>query len=79
MQKRSFIRLNLLAIRLARSFNGRVKIAKAQGSFHGHADHTVVGSSTVGIQPNSVPSGVAPNVVNELVDRREAVRAADPA
>ena len=59
---------NLLAIRLARSCNGRVKIAKAQGSFHGHADHTVVGSSTVGIQPNSVPSGVAPNVVNELVE-----------
>jgi glutamate-1-semialdehyde 2,1-aminomutase len=59
---------NLLAMRLARSYTGRVKIAKAEGSYHGHADHTVVGSSTVGISPNRVPSGVLPSVADELVE-----------
>lgn len=59
---------NLLAMRLARSYTGRVKIAKTEGSYHGHADHTVVGSSTVGISPNRVPSGVVPTVADELVE-----------
>jgi glutamate-1-semialdehyde 2,1-aminomutase len=59
---------NLLAMRLARAHTGRVKIAKAEGSYHGHADHTVVGSSTVGIQPKKVPAGVAPTVPDELVE-----------
>src|SRR5262249_11039719 len=59
---------NLLAMRLARSYTGRVKIAKAEGSYHGHADHTVVGSSTVGISPNRVPSGVVATVADELVE-----------
>jgi glutamate-1-semialdehyde 2,1-aminomutase len=59
---------NLLAMRLARSYTGRVKIAKAEGSYHGHADHTVVGSSTVGISPNKVPSGVVATVAEELVE-----------
>lgn len=59
---------NLLAMRLARSFTGRLKVAKAEGSYHGHADHTVVGTSTVGIQPKRVPSGVSPSVADELVE-----------
>jgi glutamate-1-semialdehyde 2,1-aminomutase len=59
---------NLLAMRLARAHTGRVKIAKAEGSYHGHADHTVVGSSTVGIAPNRVPPGVVPTVADELVE-----------
>jgi glutamate-1-semialdehyde 2,1-aminomutase len=59
---------NLLAMRLARAYTGRVKIAKAEGSYHGHADHTVVGSSTVGIAPNRVPPGVVPTVADELVE-----------
>jgi glutamate-1-semialdehyde 2,1-aminomutase len=59
---------NLLAIRLARAYTGRVKIAKAEGSYHGHADLTVVGSSTVGINPSSVPAGVAPAVPAELLE-----------
>src|SRR5215207_1204542 len=46
---------NLLAMRLARAYSGRAKVAKTEGSYHGHADHTVVGSSTVGISPNKVP------------------------
>jgi glutamate-1-semialdehyde 2,1-aminomutase len=59
---------NLLAMRLARAHTGRMKIAKAEGSYHGHADHTVVGSSTVGIAPNRVPPGVVPSVADELVE-----------
>jgi glutamate-1-semialdehyde 2,1-aminomutase len=59
---------NLLAMRLARAHTGRTKIAKTQGSYHGHADHTVVGSSTVGIQPKKVPAGVVPSVADELVE-----------
>jgi glutamate-1-semialdehyde 2,1-aminomutase len=59
---------NLLAMRLARAHTGRIKIAKAEGSYHGHADHTVVGSSTVGINPNRVPAGVAPTVPGELLE-----------
>jgi glutamate-1-semialdehyde 2,1-aminomutase len=59
---------NLLAMRLARAHTGRVKIAKAEGSYHGHADQTVVGSSTVGINPNRVPAGVAPAVPAELLE-----------
>src|ERR1041385_6996989 len=59
---------NLLAMRLARAHTGRVKIAKAEGSYHGHADQTVVGSSTVGINPNRVPAGVAPTVPAELLE-----------
>jgi len=59
---------NLLAMRLARAYTGRTKIAKTEGSYHGHADHTVVGSSTVGIQPKKVPAGVVPSVADELVE-----------
>jgi glutamate-1-semialdehyde 2,1-aminomutase len=59
---------NLLAMRLARAYTGRVKIVKTEGSYHGHADHTVVGSSAVGIMPKKVPSGVTPNVVHELIE-----------
>ena len=59
---------NLLAMRLARAHTGRLRIAKTEGSYHGHADHTVVGSSTVGIQPKKVPSGVPPTVAEELVE-----------
>ena len=59
---------NLLALRLARAFTGRAKLAKAQGSYHGHADHMVTGSSTVGIAPKKVPAGVHPGVADELVE-----------
>jgi glutamate-1-semialdehyde 2,1-aminomutase len=59
---------NLLAMRLARAYTGRTKIAKTEGSYHGHADHTVVGSSTVGIQPKKVPAGVVASVADELVE-----------
>ena len=51
---------NLLAVRLARAFTGRTAVAKTEGSYHGHADLMVVGSSTVGIAPDRVPAGVFP-------------------
>ena len=57
---------NLLAVRLARAFTGRTAIAKAEGSYHGHSDLMVVGSSTVGIAPDRVPAGVFPDVAREL-------------
>jgi glutamate-1-semialdehyde 2,1-aminomutase len=59
---------NLLALRLARASTGRTKLAKTQGSYHGHADHMVTGSSTVGIAPKKVPVGVHPGVADELVE-----------
>jgi glutamate-1-semialdehyde 2,1-aminomutase len=58
----------LLAMRLARAHTARIKIAKTEGSYHGHADHTVVGSSTVGISPKKVPTGVVASVADELVE-----------
>jgi glutamate-1-semialdehyde 2,1-aminomutase len=59
---------NLLAMRLARAHTGRMKLAKAQGSYHGHADHMVVTrTSTVGIAPKT-PKGVHSSVVEELVE-----------
>jgi len=59
---------NLLALRLARAFTGRLKLAKTEGSYHGHSDHMVTGSSTVGISPKKVAAGVQPGVVDELVE-----------
>jgi glutamate-1-semialdehyde 2,1-aminomutase len=59
---------NLLALRLARAHTGRVKLAKAEGGYHGHADHMVVTrTSTVGIAPKT-PKGVLASVVEELVE-----------
>jgi glutamate-1-semialdehyde 2,1-aminomutase len=59
---------NLLAMRLARAHTGRMKLAKAEGGYHGHADHMVVTrTSTVGIAPKT-PKGVLSSVVEELVE-----------
>src|ERR671910_45307 len=59
---------NLLAMRLARAHTGRMKLAKAEGSYHGHADHMVTTrTSTVGIAPKT-PTGVQASVVEELVE-----------
>ncbi len=59
---------NLLALRLSRAYTGRIKLAKTQGSYHGHADHLVTGSSTIGIAPKSLPAGVPKSVADELVE-----------
>ena len=59
---------NLVALRLARAFTGRLKLAKTQGSYHGHSDLMCTGSSTIGISPKKVAAGVSPNVLAELVE-----------
>jgi glutamate-1-semialdehyde 2,1-aminomutase len=58
---------NLLAIRLARAFTGRVKVARTAGSYHGHDDVLVTGSTAVAIAPR-VPLGVSPHTTSELVE-----------
>ena len=58
---------NLLAIRLARAFTGRVKVARTAGSYHGHDDVLVTGSTSVAIAP-AVPLGVSPHTTSELVE-----------
>jgi glutamate-1-semialdehyde 2,1-aminomutase len=59
---------NQFALRLARTFTGRTKIAKAQGSYHGVADHLIVGSSTISIAPSRVPAGLLPRIADEIVE-----------
>jgi len=59
---------NILAVRLARAFTGRNKVAKAEGSYHGHSDLLVSGSSTTSIQPKMIPLGVSPSVVHEFLE-----------
>jgi glutamate-1-semialdehyde 2,1-aminomutase len=59
---------NQFAVRLARTFTGRTKVAKAEGSYHGVGDLLVVGSSTIGIAPDRVPAGVPAKVADEVVE-----------
>ena len=65
---------NLLALRLARAYTGRTKLAKAQGSYHGIADVLVVGDSSISFDadrqcpPASTP-GVAQDVRRDPVQR----------
>ena len=58
---------NLAALRLARAYTGRTKLAKSQGSYHGHADILSTGSSTFAIRPDVAP-GVPASVLGELVE-----------
>ena len=57
---------NLLALRLARAHTGKTKLAKMQGSYHGHSDHMVTGSSTTAIA--QVAAGIHRGVLEELVE-----------
>jgi glutamate-1-semialdehyde 2,1-aminomutase len=57
---------NLLAMRLARAHTGKTKLAKMQGSYHGHSDHMVTGSSTTAIA--QVAAGIHRGVLGELVE-----------
>ncbi len=59
---------NLLALRLARAFTGRVKVARTEGSYHGHADLLMTGSSSVAVAGGHLPAGVSPHTVGELVE-----------
>lgn len=59
---------NTLALRLARAFTGRTKLAKATGSYHGIADVLVVGKSTISFVTDRVPAGVTPGVAQDVVE-----------
>lgn len=59
---------NLLALRLARAYTGRTKLAKAQGSYHGIADVLVVGDSSIAFDAAGVPAGVTPGVAQDVVE-----------
>ena len=59
---------NLLAVRLARAHTGRVKVARSAGSYHGHADLLMTGSSAVAISAARLPAGVSPHAAEELVE-----------
>src|SRR5438045_7520200 len=59
---------NLLALRLARAYTGRTKLAKAQGSYHGIADVLVVADSSISFDAAGVPAGVTPGVAQDVVE-----------
>lgn len=59
---------NLCAIRLARTFTGRDKIVKAQGSYHGTSDALLVGSSFLRSPDEFVPIGVPAHAGDEVVE-----------
>jgi glutamate-1-semialdehyde 2,1-aminomutase len=59
---------NLLALRLARAYTGRNKLAKAQGSYHGIADVLVVGDSSIAFANSGIPAGVTPGVAQDVIE-----------
>ncbi len=59
---------NMCAIRLARVFTGRTKIAKAIGSYHGTADVLIAGTSILREPDEFVPAGVPSHVTGDLVE-----------
>lgn len=59
---------NLCAIRLSRAFTGRVKIAKAIGSYHGTSDALIVGTSVLRAPDDYVPLGVPAHAAEEIVE-----------
>jgi glutamate-1-semialdehyde 2,1-aminomutase len=59
---------NLLAIRAARAYTGRTKVAKAVGAYHGVADILVVGQSTISFVTDTTPPGVTQATAAEVVE-----------
>ncbi len=59
---------NLTAVRLARVFTGRMKIAKAMGSYHGTADVLLVGTSILRDPAEMIPSGVPAWTATDVVE-----------
>jgi glutamate-1-semialdehyde 2,1-aminomutase len=58
---------NLCALRLARAFTGRRKVAKALGSYHGAADVLLAGTSL--LRPGEfIPAGVPAGIENDIVE-----------
>src|SRR3954451_18713802 len=59
---------NLMALRLARAYTGRTKLAKGSGSYNGIADVLIVGKSTISFVTDTVPPGVTPGVAQDVVE-----------
>lgn len=59
---------NLSAIRIARTYTGRTKVAKAAGSYHGTADVLIVGTSTLRDPDEFVPKGVPDRAAEEVIE-----------
>ena len=58
--------VNQIALRLARTYTGRQKIAKMSGGYHGVADHLLIANG-IAYDPNPVPAGVLKSAVDEVV------------
>lgn len=58
--------VNQLALRLARTYTGRRKIAKMSAGYHGVADHLLI-ANAISYDPSPVPAGVLPSAVDEVV------------
>src|SRR5262245_14272483 len=62
----------MLAIRAARAYTGKAKIAKIEGGYHGTSDHVSVSVTTragSAAEPQPVPSsrGITPNTLADVV------------
>lgn len=58
---------NLCAVRLARAFTGRRKIAKSVGGYHGTADQFIAGRSVLRDADDIVPRGSDVRAIDEIV------------
>jgi glutamate-1-semialdehyde 2,1-aminomutase len=58
--------VNQIALRLARTYTGRQKIAKMSAGYHGVADHLLIANG-ISYDPNPVPAGVLKSAVDEVV------------
>ncbi len=58
--------VNQIALRLARTYTGRQKIAKMSAGYHGVADHLLIANG-ISYDPNPVPAGVLRSAVDEVV------------
>jgi len=59
---------NLAAIRMARAYTGRTKVAKVVGSYHGTADVLVVGHSILRDAKDYIPIGVPAHAAEEVIE-----------
>jgi glutamate-1-semialdehyde 2,1-aminomutase len=59
---------NLLALRLARAYTGRTKLAKAKGAYHGIADIMIAGTPSIRYVESALPPGVTPGVAQDVVE-----------
>ena len=58
---------NLCAIRLARGYTGRSKIARSIGGYHGTSDTLMVGRSVLRAPEDEIPLGIQSSAIDEIV------------